>query len=101
MPSSLDLLKERNFLIYWLAGLSANFGWQLQLVGASWLMTSLGRTPELVALVQTAVALPVMLLSLPGGAIADTIGQRTLVLWSQFFLLVILASWPPSPIWTC
>ena len=90
MPSSIDLLKQKNFFIYWLAGLSANFGWQLQLVGASWLMTSLGRTPELVALVQTAVALPVMLLSLPGGAIADTIGQRTLVLWSQFFLLVIL-----------
>ena len=69
MPSSLDLLKQKNFFIYWLAGLSANFGWQLQLVGASWLMTSLGRTPELVALVQTAVALPVMLLSLPGGAL--------------------------------
>ena len=32
-----------------------------------------------------------MLLSLPGGAIADTIGQRTLVLWAQFLLLVISA----------
>ena len=76
LPSSLDLLKERSFLVYWLASLSANLGWQLQLVGASWLMTSLGRTPELVALVQTAVALPVMLLSLPGGAIADSRGVR-------------------------
>lgn len=30
-----------------------------------------------------------MLLSLPGGAISDKIGQRTMVLWSQVFLLVI------------
>jgi MFS family permease len=88
LPASLDLLRERRFLVYWLAGLSANVGWQFQLVGASWLMTSLARTPELVALVQTSVALPVMLLSLPGGAISDTIGQRTLVICAQAFLLV-------------
>ncbi|WP_226553857.1 MFS transporter [Celeribacter naphthalenivorans] len=89
--SSLRLFKHRPFLVYWLAGFSANFGWQIQLVGASWLMTSLGGTPELVAMVQTVVALPVMLLSLPGGALSDLIGQRTLTLWAQSFLLVVSA----------
>lgn len=75
--------------MYWLAGLSANFGWQIQLVGASWLMILLGGTPQQVALVQTFVALPVMLLSLPGGALTDRIGQRAMVLWAQSFLLVV------------
>jgi MFS family permease len=89
-PSSpFELLKNRTFLVYWLAGLSANFGWQIQLVGASWLMTVLGGTPELVALVQASVALPVMLLSLPGGAISDMVGPRVLVLWAQYFLMLV------------
>ena len=92
LPTPLHLFKDRSFLAYWLAGLSANVGWQFQLVGASWLMTELGRTPELVALVQTSVTLPVMLLSLPGGAISDTIGHRTLVLWAQAFLLSVSAA---------
>ncbi|CUH81286.1 Transmembrane secretion effector [Tropicibacter naphthalenivorans] len=87
--SAFEPLKNRNFLTYWLAGLSANFGWQIQLVGASWLMISLGGTPEQVALVQTTVALPVMLLSLPGGALADRIGQKKLVLAAQSFLMIV------------
>ena len=87
--SPLEPLGNRNFLTYWLAGLSANFGWQIQLVGASWLMISLGGTPEQVALVQTTVALPVMLLSLPGGTLSDRIGQRKLVLVAQSFLMVV------------
>lgn len=87
--SSLAPLKNRAFLGYSLAGMSANFGWQLQVVGASWLMTTLGGTPGQIALVQTAVALPSMLLSLPGGAISDKIGQRKMVIWSQLFLLVV------------
>ena len=87
--SPLEPLKNKGFLLYWLAGLSANFGWQIQLVGASWLMISLGGTPEQVALVQTSVALPVMLLSLPGGTLSDRVGQKKMVLWAQSFLMVV------------
>ncbi|WP_172328948.1 MFS transporter [Mangrovicoccus sp. HB161399] len=81
--------RNRRFLLYWLAGLSANFGWLIQMVGASWLMTSLDARPEMVALVQTSVALPVMLFSLPAGAMADAFGRRTTVLWSQAYLLAM------------
>lgn len=85
--STLGPLKNRIYLVYWLAGLSANFGWQIQLVGAAWLMTSLGGSPTLVALVQTSVSLPVMLLSLPGGALSDLLGRRAVVLSAQLFLI--------------
>jgi MFS family permease len=90
--SPFDPLKNRGFLIYWLAGLSANFGWQIQLVGASWLMVSLGGTPEQVALVQASVALPVMLLSLPGGTLSDRVGQKVMVLWAQSFLMIVFTA---------
>jgi MFS family permease len=81
--------RNRAFLNYWMAGLAANFGWQIQLVGASWLMIAMGGTASQVAMVQTAVALPVMLMSLPGGALADLVGQRRLVIWSQSLLMVV------------
>lgn len=82
-------LRRPAFLAYWLTGLSGNFGWLIQMVGASWLMTSIGGSPEQIALVQTSVALPVMLFAFPAGAVADALGRRTIVLWSQSFLLVV------------
>ncbi len=87
--SPIEPLKNRAFRTYWFAGLSANFGWQIQLVGASWLMIALGGTPTQVALVQTSVALPVMIMSLPGGALSDRFGQRAIILWAQSFLMIV------------
>lgn len=40
-------------------------------VAAAWLMTSLTTSPVMVALVQTALTLPVFMLGLPSGALAD------------------------------
>ncbi|TPE47477.1 MFS transporter [Amaricoccus solimangrovi] len=87
--SPLAPFRNRLYLAYWLTGLMANFGWLIQMVGASWLMTSIGGSPEMVALVQTSVALPTMLFSLAAGAMADNFGRRTMILVSQSFLLVI------------
>jgi len=89
---------NRRFLAYWLTGLGSNFGWLIQMVGASWLMTQVSGDPWMVALVQTSVAVPVMLFALPAGAAADALGRRTVVLWSQSVLLVFsvalaLAAW--------
>lgn len=87
--ATLAPFRNRRFLYYWLTGLSANFGWLIQMVGASWLMTSLGGTADQVALVQTSVALPIMLFSLMAGAVADSLGRRSMVIWSQCFLLIV------------
>lgn len=87
--SALAPLRNRLYLSYFFTGLMANFGWLIQLVGASWLMTSIGGSPEMVGLVQTSLAVPIMLFSLLAGAMADTFGRRTMVLWSQSFLLIV------------
>lgn len=87
--SPFDPFRDSRYVTYWLTGLMANFGWLIQMVGASWLMTQIGGTPEQVALVQTSVALPVMLFSLLAGAVADAFGRRTMVIWSQTFLLIV------------
>jgi MFS family permease len=82
---------NKAFRSYWLAGLFANFGWNIQIVGASWVMTLIGGSPELVALVQTSVALPFLLFSLLAGALADVFGRRAIVVWSQSILVVVSA----------
>ncbi|MBC2667752.1 MFS transporter [Novosphingobium piscinae] len=64
----------------WMASFVANFGQLIQGVGAAWEMTRLTGSPEMVALVQTAMFLPSMLLSLVSGAIADVFDRRKVAL---------------------
>ncbi len=60
----------------WLASLLSNLGILIQAVGAAWAMTQMASSADRVALVQTALALPVMLFSMPAGAIADMHDRR-------------------------
>jgi MFS family permease len=61
----------------------------MQNVGASWLMTTLSASAVLVALMQTATSLPVFLVGLPAGAIADVVDRRKLLLVSQGWMLLV------------
>ena len=60
----------------------------MQSVGAAWLMGDLPPSPTLVALVQTATLLPVFLLGLPAGALADIFDRRRLLIVSQSWMLL-------------
>jgi len=76
----------------WIANLASNFGGLIQSVGASWMMVSLGTSPQFVALVQASTTLPIMLLSLWAGAVADNLDRRLVMLWAQGFMLVVSAA---------
>ncbi|MCM8732307.1 MFS transporter [Hephaestia sp. GCM10023244] len=75
------------FRSIWLANLVANLGYLIQSVGAAWLMTQLAPSPRMVALVQASATLPIMLLALVAGAIADTYDRRRVMLAAQGFML--------------
>jgi hypothetical protein len=64
-------LRQSVFRALWIASVVSNIGSWMQDVGESWLMTSLTLSPLLVALVETAGSLPVVLAALPAGALAD------------------------------
>src|SRR5262245_7983024 len=81
-------LRQSLFRALWLASVVSNIGTWMQNVGAAWLMTSLAPTPTLVALVQAATTLPVFLIGLPAGAIADLFDRRRLLLVTQGWMLV-------------
>ena len=80
------------FRAVWFASLASNFGGLIQSVGASWTMTSMGTSPQMIALVQASISLPIVLLSLWAGAVADNLDRRRVMLAAQFFMLLVSAS---------
>lgn len=67
----------------WIAQLVSNLGTWMQTVGAQWMLVGDPRADVLVPLVQTATTLPVMLLALPSGVLADLVDRRRLLIATQ------------------
>lgn len=79
------------FLALWFATFASNMGGAIQSVGAAWLMTSLTRAPDMVALVQTAGSLPFVLLALISGALADIVDRRIVMIAAQTLMVAVSA----------
>ncbi|KFI32167.1 MFS transporter [Haematobacter massiliensis] len=88
-PSSLAPFRHRTFRMLWMATLLSNLGGLIQGVGAGWMMTTLTTSTGLVALVQASTTLPIMLFSIPAGALADTLDRRRIMLFAQSFMLLV------------
>src|SRR5215472_5252108 len=84
-------LRQRLFRTLWIASVASNVGTWMHEVGASWLMTQLSPSPLTVSLIQTAQALPVFLLALAAGALADVVDRRRLLIFSQSWMLAMAA----------
>ncbi|MBL1097717.1 MFS transporter [Streptomyces coffeae] len=80
-------LAARVFRALWIAQLVSNIGSWMQTVGAQWLL--IGHDAALVTLVQTASSLPVVLLALPSGVLADRYDRRRVLLAAQFAMLAV------------
>jgi MFS family permease len=92
MKSAWTPLRHRLFRAMWIASVVSNVGTWMHAVAASWLMTMLATSPLLVALVQTATTLPVFLITLPAGAVADLVDRRRWLLFTQTWMLVVAAA---------
>ena len=77
------------FRMLWITWLMANISMWMNDVAAAWMMTSLTATPIWVALVQTASTLPVFLLGLPSGALADILDRKRYFLVTQLWVAVV------------
>jgi MFS family permease len=82
-------LQQPIFRKVWFASLASNFGGLIQAVGASWMMTSIAASPDMVALVQASTTLPVMLFSLAAGAVSDNYDRRKIMLTAQGFMFAV------------
>jgi MFS family permease len=84
--------RSRVFTVIWAAVLLGSIGTWMRDVGAGWLMATLSASATAVAMVQVATTLPIFLLSLPAGALADIVDRRRLLMWTNAGLFVVALS---------
>ncbi len=84
--SALAPLQNPVFRMLWITWMAANTTMWMNDVAGAWLMTSLAPSPLWVALVQSASTLPVFLLGLPSGALADILDRRRYFMITQFWV---------------
>lgn len=87
--STFQPLRNRLFLLILVGSLLSNFGNAIESVGAAWLLTAKGAPADVIALVQTATNLPIMLLALPAGAWADMFDRRRIMLLAQGMMFLV------------
>jgi MFS family permease len=85
--SALAPLREPLFRSLWIAAVISYTGTWMQNVGAGWLMTQLTVSPLMVSLVTAATTLPVFLVILPAGALADLVDRRRFLLITQGWMV--------------
>ncbi|NMG75585.1 MFS transporter [Aromatoleum diolicum] len=88
-PSALAPLRGPVFRMLWLAWLAANVTMWMNEVTSAWLMTSLTDSAFMVAMVQAASTLPVFVLGLPSGALADIIDRRRYFAATQLWVALV------------
>jgi MFS family permease len=82
-------LGQRLFRLLWLGVLISWIGTWMQTVGSQWLLVAEPNAAALVSLVQVAATLPMMLLALAGGVLADSFDRRRLLITVQAYLFVV------------
>ena len=85
-PLRLPLFRDR-----WIASTVSGVGTWMQDTAGTWLMTVLTSSPLLIALMQTAASLPVLILGLLAGATADIYDRRRLLIFWQCWMLGAVA----------
>jgi MFS family permease len=88
LDSAWSPLRRQTFGRLWVGSLASYLAVWMQSVAGAWLMTSLTSSALLVALMQTAISLPMFLLSLPAGVLGDLLDRRRLILSTQTLMLL-------------
>jgi MFS family permease len=88
LPTGFSSLNQRDFRVFWLGQLVSLVGTWMQRVGQAWLVLELTNSPLKLGLITSLQFAPVLLFSLPGGAIVDRIRKRRLLMLTQTILML-------------
>lgn len=85
-------LTQPTFRNLWLAVLVSNIGTWIHDVSASWMMAESTGSPFMVAAVQSATTLPVVLLAVLAGTLADIVDRRMYLIVAQLWMLLVAST---------
>lgn len=89
LADALRPLRHPPYAVIWTATVVTNIGWWMYTAAAAWLMTELSINPLMVSLVQVVSSLPMFLLALPSGAMADMVDKRRLLIFAECGIFAI------------
>ena len=78
-----QVLKQRDFGLFWASLLFSAIGSQISTVAIAWQIYEITNSPFQLGLAGLFRALPIMLLSIPGGVVADRMDRRWLLIITQ------------------
>src|SRR3954452_9697174 len=90
--SAFNAFRHTPFTVVWLATVVSNVGTWMYNAASGWLMTSLDTDPLSVSLVQVASSLPMFLLALPAGALADIVDKRRFLILTEIVVTLVAAA---------
>lgn len=85
-------LGQPTFRALWLAILVGNIGTWIHDVAAAWVMAETTNSPLMVAAVQSATTLPVVLLAIIAGTLADIVDRRRYLILAQLWMLLVAST---------
>ncbi|MBD7953606.1 MFS transporter [Stenotrophomonas sp. Sa5BUN4] len=88
-PGAWAPLQISMFRALWLAIMGSNIGTWVNDVAAAWVMAERTGSPLMVALVQSATTVPIVLLALVAGTLADIVDRRRYLLATQGWMLAV------------
>jgi MFS family permease len=91
LPAALHALRHRNYRLFWSGALIANIGSWMRTIALGWLVLELTDSALLLGVVSFAQTVPILLLSLPAGVVADRFSRRGVLFVTQALLLGLTA----------
>ena len=88
LPAAFGALRHRDFRVFWSGHLVSQIGTWMQRVGQAWLVLELTNSPFKLGLITALQFLPVLFLAMVGGAVADRIPKRRVLVVTQSVLML-------------
>jgi MFS family permease len=82
-------LRVKNFRIYWCGMFVSLIGTWIQATAQGWLVFQLSKSAFLLGIVGFLSSIPVFLLSLFGGVLADRVSKRNILIWTQLSFMAL------------
>ena len=80
--------RVRNYRLFWIGQLISFCGTWMQTTAQAWVVYDITKSPFSLGLVSTLQFLPIMLLTLFGGVIADRVPKRKIIILTQILALI-------------